>query len=77
MRRKKCVCTHLLNVDEAITLLTLSLIYPGKLPNKPTIRALKESDKQFKNEIIIDYSQPLTFAYLQSILFEVMYVFFL
>lgn len=72
MKTKQCACTYLLNVDEAITLLTMSLIYPNKLPNKPTIRGLKEPDKQC-NEIIIDYTQPLTFTYLQSILFEVMY----
>lgn len=66
---------RLLNVDEAITLLTLSLIYPEKLLNKPTVHALKNTDKQCKNEIIIDYSKSLTFAYLQSILFEVLYTY--
>jgi len=70
IKKKKCACTHLLNVDEAITLLILSFIYPEKLTNKPTILALKNTDKQCKTELTIDYSQPLTFAYLQSILFE-------
>jgi len=63
----------MLSVHEAITLITLSLIYPEKLENKPTIFSLKSPTTSKKIEI--DYNQPLTFAYLESILFKVIFYF--
>lgn len=78
LKNKKCACTKLLGVDEAITLITLSLIYPDKLPNKPTVRGLGVLEKQCtNNEIEIDYTQSLTFTYLESILYKVNFLFYL
>ncbi|XP_060851709.1 uncharacterized protein LOC132930067 [Rhopalosiphum padi] len=68
MKKKMCACSRMLSVHEAITLITLSLIYPEKLENKPTIFSLKSPTTSKKIEI--DYNQPLTFAYLESILFK-------
>jgi len=62
----------MLYVHEAITLITLSLIYPEKLENKPTVFGLNSTSATSK-EIEIDYNQPLTFAYLESILFKVIF----
>jgi len=59
-------------VHEAITLIILSLIYPEKLENKPTVYGLN-SDIDSSKEIKIDYNQPLTFSALESILFNVIY----
>jgi len=64
----------MLYVHEAITLITLSLIYPEKLENKPTVFGLNTTSATSK-EIKIDYNQPLTFAYLESILFKVFFYF--
>lgn len=70
----KCACSHLVNTHEAITLIILSLIYPEKLQNKPTVYCLDEPEKQSNKDIKIDYSsQPLTFSNLESILFKVIF----
>lgn len=70
----KCACTHLVNIHEAITLIILSLIYPEKLQNKPTVYSLDEPEKQSNTDIKIDYSsQPLTLSNLESILFKVIF----
>uniref|UniRef100_A0A2H8U049 SS-A/Ro ribonucleoprotein n=1 Tax=Melanaphis sacchari TaxID=742174 RepID=A0A2H8U049_9HEMI len=69
MKQKMCACLQMLSVHEAITLITLSLIYPEKLENKPTVYGLNSNSSTSK-EIEIDYNQPLTFAYLESILFK-------
>jgi len=71
MKEKNCLYTHMLMVHEAITLITLSLIYPEKVSNKPCIRSLNESAMLCDNVIEIDYNQPLTFTSLESILFKV------
>lgn len=73
LKNTNCKCTHLLKVEEAITLLTLSLIYPDKLPNKPTICSMDESGKQGYKEVEIDYNQSLTFDNVNSILFKVIF----
>ncbi|VVC28670.1 Hypothetical protein CINCED_3A009897 [Cinara cedri] len=67
MKTKKCFYTNLLGVDEAITLIILSLIYPETLENKPTIFALKEKSL---SKIEIDYNQSLTFSNLESVLYK-------
>lgn len=72
MKTSMCACSRLISVHEAITLITLSLIYPEKLENKPTVFGLN-SDKNSSKKIEIDYSQPLTFSSLESILFKVIY----
>lgn len=69
MKEKMCTYSRMLYVHEAITLITLSLIYPEKLENKPTVFGLNSTSATSK-EIEIDYNQPLTFAYLESILFK-------
>jgi len=74
MKKLKCACSRLLNVHEAITLIILTLIYPEKLENKPTVCGLNSNINACK-EIEIDYNQPLTFAYLESILFKVILYF--
>lgn len=76
LKNTNCKCTHLLKVQEAITLITLSLIYPDKLPNKPTICSMDESGKQCYKEIEIDYNESLTFSSLNSILFKVSFSLF-
>lgn len=72
MKEKMCSYSRMLYVHEAITLITLSLIYPEKLENKPTVFGLNSTSATSK-EIEIDYNQPLTFAYLESILFKVIF----
>jgi len=67
MKTSMCACTRLISVHEAITLIILSLIYPEKLENKPTVYGLNTDI----NSIKIDYNQPLTFSSLESILFKV------
>lgn len=74
MKEKMCSYSRMLYVHEAITLITLSLIYPEKLENKPTVFGLNSTSATSK-EIEIDYNQPLTFAYLESILFKVIFYF--
>jgi len=69
-----CAYSRLISVHEAITLTTLSLIYPEKLENKPTVYGLS-SDINSSKEIEIDYNQPLTFSYLEPILFKVIFYF--
>lgn len=73
MKKSMCECTRLLSVHEAITLITLSLIYPEKLENKPTIYGLDSTVTTCK-EIKIDYTQPLTFASLESVLYKVIFI---
>lgn len=63
---------NLVNIHEAITLIILSLIYPEKLVNKPTIRSLDDTEKLW-DDIEIDYSQPLSVASLNSVLFKVIF----
>lgn len=75
MKKKMCFYSKLLYVHEAITLITLSLIYPNKIPNKPTICGLDETGKPCKNDVKIDYEKPLTYDGLESILFEVFFFF--
>lgn len=72
MKTSMCAYSRLISVHEAITLITLSLIYPEKLENKPTIFGLN-SDINSSKKIEIDYNQPLTFSSLESILFKVIY----
>jgi len=69
---KKCACTNLLDIYEAITLIVLSLIYPEKSSlYKPIIRRLDGSEKQSNQAVEIDYQQPLDYFTLSSILFNV------
>lgn len=68
MKRINCFHTKLLSVQEAITLIILSLIYPETIDNKPSIYALKE--KTHLN-ININYGQPLTVNSVESVLFNV------
>jgi len=74
MKTSMCACSQLISVHEAITLIILSLIYPEKLENKPTVYGLYY-DINSSQEIEIDYNQPLTFSYLESILFQVTFYF--
>lgn len=74
MKKSMCACSRLVSVHEAITLIILSLIYPEKLENKPTVYGLN-SDFNTSKEIEIDYNQPLTFSYLEPILFKVIFYF--
>lgn len=74
MKNSMCAYSRLISVHEAITLITLSLIYPEKLENKPTVFGLN-SEVNSSKEIEIDYNQPLTFSSLESILFKVIFYF--
>jgi len=74
MKKSMCANSRLISVHEAITLITLSLIYPEKLENKPTVYGLT-SEINSSKEIEIDYNQPLTFSFLESILFKVIFYF--
>lgn len=74
MKKKMCFFSDMLYVHEAITLITLSLIYPNKIPNKPTICGLDATGKPCKNDIKIDYGKPLAYDNLESILFEVIFL---
>lgn len=71
VKKNSCAHARLVSIHEAITIIILSLIYPDKLPKKPTVRGFIVSEKQCSNEVNIDYNQPLTFANLESILFAV------
>lgn len=68
MKKCMCSCTRLLSVHEAITLITLTLTVPEKLPNKPTVIGINETSKIDKIEV--EYDNSLTFATLESILFK-------
>lgn len=71
IKKNSCAHERLVGIHEAITLIILSLIYPGKFPKKPTVHSFVVSEKQCNNEVNIDYTKPLTFANLESILFAV------
>lgn len=68
----KCMFSKLLGVDEAITLIILSLIYANKFENKPTI--CMDKSKNYK-EINVNY-EKLDVLYLESLLFKVILIIF-
>lgn len=71
MRLKQCECNNLISVHEATTLIILSLIYPNKYNNKPTLRGLNETHLMNINQMKIDYTKHLTFSSVESALFKV------
>lgn len=73
MKKKKCFVSKFTNVHEAITLITLSLIYPNKVPNKPTICGLDANEKLCINDIINNDETVLDYKSLENILFKVIF----
>lgn len=61
-----CRFTPLLKVHEAITLVTLSLIFPEKSENKPTVLSLNEDSDVDK----VEYGDISSFKELENILFK-------
>lgn len=69
--RKMCLGASLLNVQEAIILIVMSLIYPEKSKKQPTLCALQELSDTVCNKVEVNYSKDINFTNVKFDLFTV------
>ncbi|XP_050523905.1 uncharacterized protein LOC126895752 [Daktulosphaira vitifoliae] len=70
MKKQNCAYSHLIKAHEAVSLITLSIIWHEKSQsNKPIIVGLDDSGKPY-NPIEIDYDKNVTYSNLETLMFK-------